>query len=119
MKIAFQKIRSQETPFEIKEDSVSFTGTLKFEKRNIIRMIATLDATFDRQCDRCGEEVPFSHKEDLNLAISDGPYEDDANQLDVIEFFDGFIILDDIIESEINLVKSEYFYCDSCQSQSN
>jgi len=116
MKIAFQKIKSQETPFEIIKDSVNFTGTLKFEKRNIIRMLATLDATFDRQCDRCGEDVSFTHKEDLNLLISDGPYEDDANQLDVIEFFDGFIILDDIIESEINLVKSDYFYCNSCQS---
>ena len=119
MKIAFQKIKSQETPFEIKEDSVSFTGTLKFEKRNTMRMVATLDATFDRQCDRCGEEVPFSHKEDLNFLISDGPYSDDTNELDVIEFFDGFIILDDIIESEINLVKSDYFYCESCQSSSN
>lgn len=116
MKIAFQKIRSQETPFEVVKDSVSFTGTLKFEKRNIIRMLATVDATFDRQCDRCGEEKPFHHQEDLNFIISDGPYEDDTNQLDVIEFFDGFIILDDIIESEINLLKSEYFYCESCQS---
>ena len=116
MKIAFQKIRSQETPFEIKNDLVDFKGTLKFEKRNIIRMLATLDATFERQCDRCGEGVAFTHKEDLNFIISDGPYEDDPNQLDVIEFFDGFIVLDDIIESEINLVKSEYFYCDSCQS---
>ena len=116
MKIAFQKIRSQETPFEIDRDSVSFIGTLKYEKKSTIKMIATLKADFDRQCDRCGEEVLFHHEEDLNLLISDGPYSDDDNQLDVIEFFDGFIVLDDIIESEINLVKSDYFYCDSCQS---
>ena len=116
MKIAFQKIKSQETPFEIKEDFIHFIGTLKFEKRNVIRMLATLDATFNRQCDRCGEEQSYTHKEDLNFIISDGPFEDDTSDLDVIEFFDGFFILDDIIESEINLVKSEYFYCDSCQS---
>lgn len=54
---------------------------------------------------------------DLNLILSDGYYKDKPGELcDVIEFFEGEIDLDEIIQSEIESFKSDYFYCENCRN---
>ena len=35
----------------------------------------------------------------------------------VIEFFDGKIDFDEVIQSEVESFKSGYFYCDECSKQ--
>lgn len=116
MKIAFTKVRNLDFPFDIVNDTFTFKGALSYKKRNLITLKAELTVNVDRICDRCGEEVKTSHKEDLNLLISDGIYSDSSDELDVIESFDGFVDLDEIANSEISLLNSDYCYCQSCQS---
>ncbi len=116
MKIAFSKVRFQEIPFEIEKEGLKFSGTLKSERKNLVKLEAQLDVQMQRICDRCGAEIDDHHVEDLTLLVSEGIYSDSANELDVIESFHDYIDLEEILEGEVNLLKSDYFYCNSCQS---
>ncbi len=50
------------------------------------------------------------------IFISDGIYEDTDNiEIDVIESLDSVADLDEILESEIELIKSDYHNCDNCK----
>lgn len=115
MKIAFSKIRFQEIPFEVKKEGLTFSGSLQSERKNLVKLTACLEADIERVCDRCGEPMTVHYKEDLDLLVSEGLYEG-TNELDVIESLGDFVDLDEIIESEVNLLKSDYVYCNSCQS---
>jgi hypothetical protein len=53
--------------------------------------------------------------EKLELTLSDGIYDEDDNLLDVIEFFEGYIDIDEIIESEVASIKSDFHYCKDCK----
>ena len=115
MKIALIKVKSLEIPFEVKADSVSMSGFLKPKSRNLIQLEATIDGKLELSCDRCGEAVEEVLHEPLTLLVSDGAYEDINNDFDIVECFDGFINIDEILESEINLIKSDYHYCSQCK----
>ncbi len=115
MKIALIKVRSQEIPFEVKADSVSMSGFLKPQSKSLIQLEASIDGKLDLSCDRCGEAFEEVLHEPLTLLVSDGAYEDINNDFDIVECFDGFINIDEILESEINLYKSDYHYCSQCK----
>ena len=49
--------------------------------------------------------------------ISNGIYKGKEENLeDVVEFFDGFVNLEEVLTSEIEAFKSDYFYCDKCKN---
>ena len=57
------------------------------------------------------------YDEDVNLILSDGIYKDEEENLDdAVEFFDGFINLEEVLTSEIEAFKSDYFYCEKCKN---
>ena len=115
MKIALIKVKSQEIPFDVKADSVSMSGFLKPKSRNLIQLEAMIDAKLTLPCDRCGAPLEVVLHEPLTLLVSDGAYEDINNDFDIIECFDGFVNIDEILDSEINLIKSDYHYCTNCK----
>ena len=77
---------------------------------------AKLDGFIDVDCSRCAEKFNLKVNEDIEFFISDGLYDSDEAQLDVIESFDSIVDLDELLNSEIELIKSDYLRCDSCQS---
>ncbi|WP_169973462.1 MULTISPECIES: hypothetical protein [unclassified Campylobacter] len=117
MKIAFAKIANNQIPFDIKRENLSFSGNLKRINSNLVECKALISGNMSHNCDRCGEDIILSPKENLNLLISDGIYKDSEEKLeDVIEFFDGYIDLEEILSSEIEAFKSDYFYCKNCEN---
>ncbi|MEO1938885.1 MAG: hypothetical protein ABGW85_09675 [Sulfurimonas sp.] len=55
--------------------------------------------------------------EEVEFFISDGIYEDDSSiELDVVESFDGIADVEELLNSEIELIKSDYQSCDNCKS---
>lgn len=117
MKIGFAKVRYLDIPFEIKDERFHFLGTISSAKKNLVKIVSTLELNVTVQCDRCGVEIEKKNKEEFNCLVSDGVFEGFDTKNDVIESFDGFIDLDEIAESEIHSIQSDYNYCQTCQNK--
>lgn len=112
-KLEFNQISQSGLKFETKSDEVKLYGLLKKKSLNLVSCEAKLSGKFDHYCDRCGIEFVLSLDEDVNLILSNGFYKD--SNLDAMEFFDGFIDVDEILQSELQAYLSEYHYCDKCK----
>ncbi len=118
MKIAFTKISSTPQDFSFEQGGVRIEGTLKRKNEKEIFCKASLFGTFEHICDRCGNEMRVNIDENLWLILSDGEYKSNSQILeDVVEFYDGFIDFDELLNSEIESIKSDYFYCNDCKNQ--
>ncbi|MSN96455.1 DUF177 domain-containing protein [Campylobacter sp. FMV-PI01] len=112
MKISFSKINN--LPFSIERDELNFSGYLLKKSQNLVDLNGKIVGKITHQCDRCGDEIFLNLNERVNLVLSDGIYKSEILE-DVIEFFDGEIDLKEVLNSEIELLKSDYFYCEKCK----
>ena len=117
MKISFAKIANNQMPFELNSDGLIFNGELGKINQNLVSCKGKIVGEIAHNCDRCGEDINLKLDEDVNLILSDGIYKDNEENLDdVVEFFDGFVNLEEVLTSEIEAFKSDYFYCDKCKN---
>ena len=104
-------------PFELNLDGLIFNGELEKINQNLVSCKGRIVGKIAHNCDRCGEDINLKLDEDVNLILSDGIYKDKEENLDdVVEFFDGFINLEELLTSEIEAFKSDYFYCEKCKN---
>jgi uncharacterized metal-binding protein YceD (DUF177 family) len=68
------------------------------------------------RCDRCGEAFTRHIHEPFVLEAVDRPLKVDES-LDVVECPDGIVDFDQICESEIASIQSEYHLCPRCAEQ--
>lgn len=116
MKIEFDKVLKNQFDFNIQNEDINFSGYLKKINNNLILCKANLLGDFSHNCDSCAVRIVVNVNENLELFLSDGIYKsEEDNFIDVIEFFDGKIDLNELLNSEIELLKSDYFYCDNCE----
>lgn len=115
MKIAFAKIGSEPTNIAFSLDSVSFEGFLKRKKEGQVLASGKLKGTLSHLCDSCGKDIEISIDEDLELILNDG--QSNESSLDIVEFYDGFIDLDELVNGELESIKSDYFYCKECKTK--
>jgi len=116
LKVAFKKITKLPLDFELKSDEIIFKGYLEYHSGKLVLLKANLTGFVNRPCDICAEEFKLNLNEDIEFFISDGTFKDDELELDVVEFFDGFIDIDELLKSEIELIKSDYHKCDNCKN---
>jgi len=112
MKIAFRKISSQSMPFEVVYNGITFCGDFKRDK-NLISISAAIKGDVTIPCDRCGDEFILNLSENVDLKVNEGYY--DGEDLDVLESHDHQVDFDQIAQSEVEAIKSEYHYCDRCK----
>jgi len=118
MKIVLRKVTSTPFEFSIKPDEISFKGYLEYDKGKLILLNANIEGPLQMQCDRCGDEFCMHLNEKVEFFISDGIYEDeDDDILDVVESFDGQVDIEELLNSEIELIKSDYHICESCKKE--
>ena len=116
MKITLRKVTNLPLDFEIKSNEITFKGYLEYHAGKLILLKAKLYGFVDAQCSVCGEEFKLSVDEDIEFFISDGIYEDESKiEIDVVESFDGIADLDELLNSEIELIKSDYHSCKNCK----
>lgn len=115
MKIAFAKIGSEALSIKHECHGISFNGTLKRKNTEQVLASGELKGVLSHFCDSCGKELEISIDESLELTLNDGATS--APDLDIVEFYDGFIDLDELINSEIESIKSDYFYCRECKTK--
>lgn len=114
MKIDFKKITRETKPFELKRENISFCGTFQKDSLGLVQIDGTLSGELQVVCDRCGKEFLTPISDEVHIKVSDGSYKGEEREYDVIESYDGFVDFDYIFESEVESLKSGYYYCDEC-----
>jgi len=118
MKVMLRKVTKTPLDFEVKSDEITFKGYLEYHSGKLILLKAKLSGTLDKACDFCAQDFKLSLDEDVEFFICDGLYEDDESiELDVVESFSGFADIDELLHSEIELIRSDYHRCDSCKDK--
>jgi uncharacterized metal-binding protein YceD (DUF177 family) len=118
MKIAFKKLGSQPLHFEVNSDTAFFSGDIILKKSNLAQLNGTITGSISIPCDLCAEEVERSLNEEIVFFLSDGIFEGNDDELDVVEIDNSMVDLDELLKSEIELIKSDYFCCKNCEGTS-
>ena len=117
MKITLRKVTKTPLDFEVKFDEITFKGYLEYHGGKLILLKADLVGFLTKPCDTCAEEFKMPVNEKVEFFISDGIYEDENGiELDVVESFNGVADIEELLVSEIELIKSDYHACDNCKS---
>ncbi|MEA2100925.1 MAG: hypothetical protein U9P72_12435 [Campylobacterota bacterium] len=115
MKVTLRKVGKTPLDFDIKSGEITFKGYLQYHSGKLILLHADLSGSVDTECNKCGEEFQLPLDEEVEFFISDGLYEDNNDiELDVVESFDSLADLDELLISEIELIKSDYHSCKNC-----
>ena len=114
MKIEFRKAPQTSKELEIDYNSVKIEGTFCKISQSLVKVDAVLLGNTDIDCCRCGISEIIEVDEELHLLLSDGVYNKDESEYLVIEVENNLIDFDEIIESELNSIKSDYHICKDC-----
>ncbi|GGD42119.1 hypothetical protein GCM10012288_15400 [Malaciobacter pacificus] len=114
MKIEFRKVPSTPKELVVEIDSVKIEGTFCKISQSLVKIDAELTGNTDIDCCRCGKTEFIEVDETLNFLLSDGIYKNNESEELVIEIENSLIDFNDIIESELNSIKSDYFICEEC-----
>jgi len=119
MKIEFRKAPLDGSEFEINSNSVKFLGTFCKISSKLAKISAVLNGNCDVDCCKCGVDMTVKVDEAINFLVSDGNYEPNEHNDDefvIIEAKDHIIDFEDILHSEIESLKSEYYVCNTCKN---
>lgn len=116
MGIPFRRITATPQPFEAAADGATLQGTLISKGRGLVLMRARLAGTLKLPCDICAEPFDVVLDETLELLLSEGVFKGSEEDLDVVEMHQGIIDLDEVLHSEIELIRSDYHSCPNCKN---
>ena len=114
MKIEFRKVPQTTKELVVEYNSVKIEGTFCKISQSLVKVDAVLLGNTDIDCCRCGISEIIEVDEELHLLLSDGVYNKDESEYLVIEVENNLIDFDEIIESELNSIKSDYHICNDC-----
>jgi len=117
MIIKLIKVSRTPSDFEIKSDTITFKGFLQYDSDKLFRLNAEIKGSLPVICDVCAEEYSLDLNEKVEFFISNGLYQSSNESLiDVVEAIDGEADLDEILTSELELIKSDYNTCPKCSN---
>ena len=122
MKVEFRKIPLNDSEFEINSNSVKFLGTFSKISSKLAKINAKLNGNCDVDCCKCGKIITINIDENINFLVSDGNYEPNQHNDEdfvIIEAEEHVLDFDDILRSEVESLKSEYYICDTCKNNDN
>ena len=116
MKIEFRKVPFTPKEFQIDYDSVKIEGTFCKISPSLVKIDGMLTGTIPVLCSRCGEDDTIVLDEKLDFLLSDGIYKPKStDSVDlVVEIENTIIDFDEIIQSEISSIDSDYHICTKC-----
>jgi len=115
LKVTLRKVGKIPLDFEVKSNEITFKGYLEYHSGKLILLKADLTGSVDTQCSRCGEDFKLSLDEKIEFFISDGLYDGDDIDIDVVESFNSLADINELLNSEIELIKSDYHSCEKCK----
>ncbi len=115
MKVSFTKIPKLGDNIYLEKEDVKFTALVSKIDGNSVKCKGEIKGTTKQICDRCGDEFELVLNENVELVAHNGVANSSKEELEnIIEFFDGQIDFDEIFVSELEAIKSDYFYCRNC-----
>lgn len=117
MKIDFKKINHSPVEFDQDDQDVKFKGELKYHHRGLLLLNATLRGNIKIECDLCGSDFFMPIDETIEFLVSNGVFDQQDEELDVVEITDGIINIQELLNSEIELFKSGYYRCKNCKTE--
>jgi len=112
-----RKVTKTPLCFEVSSDDITFKGYLEYHSAKLILLKAKINGTLQKSCDICAQDFNLVVDEDVEFFINDGIFEDDGSiELDVVESLDGNADMEELLHSEIELIKSDYYSCDNCKN---
>jgi hypothetical protein len=115
MKIEFKKVPLSESEFKISQNSVNFLGTFSKISQKVAKLNGNICGDCEVECCKCGDTFLLNLNEEVELLLSDGIYSCDIEEIIVVEVENHIIDFNDILHSELESLKSEYYLCDKCQ----
>ncbi|AXK48228.1 hypothetical protein CRU87_01000 [Aliarcobacter trophiarum LMG 25534] len=116
MKIEFKKIPQDKKEFSTSLNSVKIEGTFCRISSSLVKIEANLIGNIETDCSRCGTLKTLDINEELKLLLCDGVFKGDEDEFLVIEIENSLIDFDEIIQSEVNSIKSDYLLCGNCET---
>ena len=117
-RIPFKHLNDNPLDFEVKRDNALFSGNLILKKRNLAQLNGTITGSISIPCDLCAEIVEKPLNEEVVFYLSDGIVQGNSDELDVVEIENSSIDMDELLSSELELIKSDYFCCSHCEGSS-
>ncbi len=117
MKIEFKKVIRDNTKLSFKQNSLSIDGKCKKLTPSLVEVKLSMIGEIEIDCVRCANTIDLGIDENVELKVCDGYFESEDKDLDVIECFDGIIDFDQIVNSEIESIMSDYHYCNNCKQE--
>ncbi|MBU3013392.1 hypothetical protein KO488_01390 [Poseidonibacter lekithochrous] len=119
MKIEFKKAPQTPKKLEVIVDSVKIEGTFCKMSQSLVKIDAMLIGNTDIDCCRCGITDNIEINEKLDFLLSDRIIKNDESEDLVIEIEDGLIDFDEIIQGELEAIKSDYHICEQCSNDND
>ena len=117
MRIVLRKVTKSPLDFEVKSNEITFKGYLEYHSVKLILLKAKISGTLEKSCDICAQDFDLEVNEEIEFFINDGIFEDDGStELDVVESLDGNVDIQELLHSEIELIRSDYHSCDNCKT---
>jgi len=117
MKIKLIKVGQTPIDFEEKSNEITFKGYLQYDTNKLILLKANLSGQIHTDCNVCADEFELDVNEEIEIYLHSGVYKGENNSLiDVVECFDDTADLSEILNSEIELIKSDYNTCKNCKN---
>ena len=115
MQVILRKVTKTPLDFEVKSNEMAFKGYLQYDSNKLILLNAKLSGSLNVECSVCANDFNKIIDEDIKFFISDGIYEDESGVLmDVVECFDSTVDINELLDAEIELIKSDYNSCPEC-----
>ena len=118
MKIEFSKLPRNKNNFEINSDSVKFLGNFCRISGTIARIDSKIIGYYDVVCCKCGNSITKNIDENIIYTLSDialSSKDERENEI-IIEVNNHIVDFDEILNSELESIKSDYYICDNCST---
>jgi uncharacterized metal-binding protein YceD (DUF177 family) len=115
--IPFKHLSSTPLDFEVCVDKTFFKGTLTHKKGKIGQLNGTITGTISLPCDICADDIEKTLNEEVSFYISDGIVSENEDDLDIVEITTPMINIEELLNSELELIRSDYFCCPKCESK--
>jgi len=115
--IPFKHLNSIPLEFDVIVGNLTFKGTLVHKKGKIAQLNGTISGIIQMPCDLCAEIIERDLEEELFFYISDGIISENEDELDIVEITTPMIDMEELLNSEVELIKSDYFCCPQCEGK--
>ncbi len=116
MKINLIKVTQTPLDFDEKSDKIAFKGYLQYDTNKLILLKAKLSGKIYTDCNLCANEFELDVDEEIEFYLHSGIYKRQNEMLlDVVECLDSIVDLQEILNLEIELIKSDYNTCKNCK----